>query len=125
MAFYDFTISPSSEQTTATDTIFNLLTGEVDSVMTRRRTRFLPNDILLRSFESDKKTQFLQKYERVDSTRVQLIFNSPSDSLPHLDIIDNPGFINWWKLERSQRNDTLTYWLLPPLSSPQIRSCSV
>lgn len=113
MAFYDFTISPTTERVTATDTVFNLATGEVDSVMTRERTRFLPNDILLRSFESDYKAQFLQKYERVDSTRLSLIFNAPSDSLPRLDIVSHEGYKDWWTLERSAHNDTLTYWLRP------------
>ena len=114
MAFYNFTISPSSERITANDTILNLLTGEVDTVVTRERTRFLPNDILLRSFESDYKAQFLQKYERTDSTRVKLIFNAPSDTLPHLDLVGIDGYKDWYALERSAKNDTLTYWLLPP-----------
>ena len=59
MAFYDVTLSPTSERVNAVDTVFNLLTGEVDTVLNRERTRFLPNDILLRSFESDYKSQFL------------------------------------------------------------------
>lgn len=114
MAFCDFTVSPTSERVEATDTVLDLATGEVDTVITRQRTRFLPNDILLRSFESDYKTQFLQNYQRVDSTRVKMIFNAPSDSLPHLDIVDKPGYKDWWVLEGSERNDTLTYWMLPP-----------
>lgn len=113
MAFYDFTLSPTSERITASDTIYNLLTGEVDTVVSRERTRFLPNDILLRSFESDYKSQFLQKYERVDSTRLSFIFNAPSDSLPQLDIVNKEGYKDWAVLERSLHNDTLTYWLLP------------
>ncbi|MBD5356899.1 MAG: hypothetical protein HDR88_07850 [Bacteroides sp.] len=113
MAFYDFTISPTSERVTANDTVLNLITGEVDTVLTRERTRFLPNDILLRSFESDYKPQFLQKYERVDSTKVSLIFNAPSDTLPMLDLVGIEGYKDWFTLERSAKNDTLTYWLLP------------
>lgn len=114
MAFYDFTVSPTAERVEATDTVFDLATGAVDTVISRQRTRFLPNDILLRSFESDYKTQFLQNYQRVDSTKVKMIFNAPSDSLPRLDIVDMPGYKDWWVLESSERNDTLTYWMLPP-----------
>lgn len=112
LAFYDVTVSPSTTRIETTDTVFNLLTGAVDTVLTRQRTQFLPNDILLRSFESDRKTQYLKKYERVDSTRLYLEFNSPSDSLPIIDIVGHGGKENF-VLERSQRNDTLTYWLLP------------
>lgn len=113
MAFYDFTLSPTSERVMASDTVRNLLTGEVDTVLSRERTRFLPNDILLRSYESDYKSQFLQKYERVDSTRLSFIFNAPSDSLPQLDIVGIEGFKDWSVLERSAGNDTLIYWLRP------------
>lgn len=113
MAFYDVTLSPSAERVTATDTIFNLLTGEVDTVVSRERTRFLPNDILLRSFESDFKSQFLQSYERVDSTRLSFIFNAPAKSLPEISIVGADGYKDWWMLERSEHNDTLTYWILP------------
>ena len=114
MAFYDFTISPYSERIVATDTVLNLMTGAVDTVLTRERTRFLPNDILLRSFESSYKTQFLQKYERVDSTRVRLTLNAPTDTLPTIDLVGIEGYKDWYTLERSAKNDTLTYWLLPP-----------
>ncbi|MDE6422014.1 MAG: Ig-like domain-containing protein [Muribaculaceae bacterium] len=113
MAFYDVLLSPSAERVMASDTVFNLLTGAVDTVLSRERTRFLPNDILLRSFESAYKSQYLQKYERVDSTRLSFIFNSPSDSLPQIDLVNLEGFKDWAVLERSAGNDTLTYWLRP------------
>lgn len=113
MAFYDFTITPTAERVNAIDTVFDLLTGDVDTVLNRERTRFLPNDILLRSFESDYKSQFLQKYERVDSTRLRFIFNAPSETLPEISPVNVEGYKDWWTLERSAKNDTLTYWLNP------------
>ena len=113
-AFYDVLLSPTTELVPATDTIYNLKTGEVDTVISRNRVRYLPNDILLRSFESDYKSQYLQKYERVDSTKIQFIFNAPSDSLPKINVVDHDEFEDWWVLERSAKNDTLTYWMLPP-----------
>lgn len=113
-AFYDFLLSPTTERVMATDTVYNLLTGEVDTVLSRERTRFLPNDILLRSFESDYKSQYLQKYERLDSTRLSFIFNAPSDSLPQLTALGFEELENWYVLERSAKNDTLTYWITEP-----------
>lgn len=113
MAFYDFTLTPTAERVNAVDTVFDLLTGDVDTVLNRERTRFLPNDILLRSFESDYKSQFLQKYERVDSTRLRFIFNAPSETLPEISPVNVEGYKDWWTLERSAKNDTLTYWLNP------------
>lgn len=114
MAFYDLTLSPYAERVEAVDTVLNLISGEVDTVVNRERTRFLPNDILLRSFESDYRSQFLQKYERVDSTRIKFIFNAPSDRLPEIHPVDIEGYKDWWILERSAKNDTLTYWITPP-----------
>lgn len=111
MAFYDVVVSPYSEQIETTDSIFNLTTGDLDTTMTRQRTLFLPNDVLLRSFTSARKQQFIALNQRIDSTRIQLIFNAPQDSAPRLGIVGAPDLKDWYRLERSRRNDTLTYWL--------------
>lgn len=111
MAFYDFTISPSSERIMTTDTVFNLKTGEVDTVISRERTLFLPNDILLRSFESDEKPQYLQKYERQDSTRLNFLFNTKADSIPKIKAVGYEDLEDWYVVEKSARNDSVTFWI--------------
>lgn len=115
LAFYDAIIEPKAEFTTATDTIFDLFTGNVDSLITRQRTRFVPNNILLRSFNTGFKQQYITKYERLDSTRLNFIFNAPADSLPKIDVILTDGSIFPIDMvaitERSATNDTLTFWL--------------
>lgn len=111
LAFYDVEIRPRAERKMTTDTIFNLLTGEVDSITQRERTLWLPNDVLLRSFNSGKRQQYMVKYERVDSTRLSLIFNADTDSLPRLHVLGHPEADKEMILERTQGNDTLTYWL--------------
>ena len=114
MAFYDITLSPYSERITTTDTLINLLTGAVDTVVSRERTLFLPNDILLRSFESDVKSQYLQKYERQDSTRLNFIFNTKADSIPKIRAIGYEDLEDWYVVERSPKNDSVTFWLTKP-----------
>lgn len=111
LAFYDVEVRPRAERILTTDTIYNLLTGEVDTVIQRMRTLYLPNDILLRSFNSGKKQQYMMKYERMDSTRLSLVFNADTDSLPHLRVLGHNATENDMILERTQGNDTLTYWL--------------
>lgn len=115
LAFYDTFISPSAEETVATDTIFNLLTGEVDTVKTRQRVRFVPNNILLRSFNSGYKQQYITKYERVDSTRINFIFNAPAEVMPKFDVIaaeEVPASVSDVAvIERNATNDTLSFWL--------------
>ena len=111
MAFYDVLLSPSSERVTTTDTIFNLKNGEVDTVLTRERTRFLPNDILLRSFESEEKSQYLTNYERQDSTRLNFIFNTKADSIPTIRPVGFEDIQDWYVVEKSAKNDSVTFWI--------------
>ena len=115
MAFYPMKVRPSSERVEATDTVFNAL-GEIDTITTRGRTRFLPNDILLRTFNSLKRPQYLTKYERIDSTKVFFKFNTKMESLPEI-TISNPKHMDFKDviLERNQTNDSLVYWLPEPL----------
>ncbi|MCM1005761.1 MAG: Ig-like domain-containing protein [Prevotella sp.] len=111
MAFYPFPVTPYTEQGVASDTIFNLLTGAVDTVVSRNRTVFLPNNILLSVFDEGYKPQYLVKYERPDSAKLQFIFNSRSASLPTLEILGHGNAANSSVLEHAAYNDTLTYWL--------------
>ena len=118
MAFLDFTVSPEAERAETTDTVYNMLTGQVDTVVKRMRTLFLPNDLLLRSFVSDRRSQYLSKYERLDSTRISLVFNAMADTLPRLGIVGDrlhrEDSSDWYVVERSAHNDTITYWLTDP-----------
>ncbi|MDE6026724.1 MAG: Ig-like domain-containing protein [Muribaculaceae bacterium] len=111
IAFYDFTVSPTSEHVGAIDTIRNSKTGEIDTIINRMRTRFLPNDILLRSFNSQKRSQYLDKYERIDSTKFYYKFNTKAPNLPIIDVLGYPGIMREAILEQSAGNDSLIYWL--------------
>ncbi len=115
MAFYDFEVEPYSRRVTALDSVFDPLTGKLDTVSERQRTQFLPNDIVLRSFNSEIRQQYLSKYERLDSTRVFIKFNTRSDSLPRIRILDMPHNTSLGTLEASERLDSLVWWLSPEL----------
>lgn len=113
LAFYPQPVTPYSEPAMASDTLYNTLTGKIDTVVERPYTRFLPNNILLSMFDEGYKPQYLVKYERPDSARLSFIFNAPSDTLPHISFInmrDEPAF----RLEYSATLDTLSYWLADP-----------
>lgn len=115
MAFYDAIISPYASEGIANDTVFDPKLGTVDSVVNRRRTIYLPNDILMRSFLTRRKQQFISNYSRQDSTRIQLTFNAPNNELPGL-ILTEPQLSgnDWYVMERSQHNDSLTLWIRDP-----------
>lgn len=112
IAFYEVTVSPSAERIETTDTIYNELTAEVDTVHSRMRTRYLPNDVLLRSFNSLIRPQYLSKYERLDTTRVFIKLNTRTDVLPTLSVINPEGAtLDDAVIERNLTNDSLIYWL--------------
>lgn len=111
IAFYDLTVSPTTERVIAKDTIFTPL-GKIDTILDRSRTKFLPNDILLRTFNSLKRSQYLTKYERLDSTRLFLKFNTRASQLPKLAIVEpRTESLNDLILERNLTQDSLVYWL--------------
>lgn len=114
IAFLDSIIVPSIGSREAADTVYNDL-NEIDTIMRATRPTYFPNDILLSMFNEDRKSQYLANNLRVDSTRISLTFAAASDTLPSLSIVgrnDVPD--QWYTLERSQTNDTLTYWIRPP-----------
>lgn len=111
LAFYELTVSPTTESAEVTDTVFNKL-GEVDTVLNRMRTRFLPNDILLRTFNSQIRPQYLAKYERLDTTRLFFKFNTRADSLPKLAVVAPEGeTLDGVVIEKRALNDSIVYWL--------------
>lgn len=114
IAFLDSIIVPSIGSREAADTVYNDL-NKIDTIMRATRPAYFPNDILLSMFNEDRKSQYLANNLRVDSTRISLTFAAASDTLPSLSIVgrnDVPD--QWYTLERSQTNDTLTYWIRPP-----------
>lgn len=117
-AFLPFTVTPFTDRTVANDTIYNMLTGEVDTVLQRERTRFLPNDLLLQMFDTGYRQQYVVNSERQDSTLLRVIFNDRQPSAPALRLLSPSADgipEHWYLAERNERNDTLSYWLTPQL----------
>lgn len=112
IAFLDEIIVPSVGQTEAYDTIYNDK-NQIDTIISAQRPLYLPDDILLSMFNENRKSQYLANNSRVDSTRIQLIFAAPSDTLPTIKLLDKNAPDNWYSLERTKNNDTLNYWIRP------------
>jgi hypothetical protein len=114
IAFLDSLIVPSSIPATRVDTVFKANKKTVDSLVTKSYTRFLPDNIILRSFTSSFKRQFLQKYERPNRSNVVLYFGGPT-LRPRFQLLHtkpNPNFP--LVEERSLQNDTVKYWITDP-----------
>lgn len=117
IAWFEDIIRPTCERIITTDTIRNLYDGSVDTVIQRERTRFLPNNVLLRMFNTGLKPQYLLSYTRPDSTRLEFIFNSPSKTRPRIMIADDETYTVPLRPESSVGNDTLTFWLPKDLAA--------
>lgn len=111
IALYDGVVRPTCERITAYDTVRNLYTGTIDTIVERQRTRFLPNNILLRMFNTGLKTQYLVSYTRPDSARLEFIFNAPDEKQPRISLVDDATYPSPLRAERSVGNDSLTIWL--------------
>lgn len=117
IAWFEDIIRPTSERIEVQDTIRNLYDGSIDTIVPRQRTRFLPNNVLLRMYNTGLKPQYLVSYTRPDSTKLEFIFNSPSKKLPTIMIADDEMYPAPLKAETTVGNDTLTFWLPKELAS--------
>ncbi len=111
IAWFEDVIRPTSERIMAYDTIRDLYTGVIDTIIERERTRFLPNNVLLRMYNTGLKPQYLLSYTRPDSTRLEFIFNSPSKVQPTIMMADDEVYTTPLKAETTVGNDTLKFWL--------------
>jgi len=110
LAFFDQLIEPTSMRATRYDTVYVDTTKKViDTIKAIEYTRFLPDNIVMRSFKSDFQRQYLQKYERTPHT-LTIFFGAPT-KMPELEPLSFDKNDDWALLERSVKNDTLVYWI--------------
>ncbi|MDH6310738.1 uncharacterized protein (DUF2141 family) [Dysgonomonas sp. PFB1-18] len=110
IAFLDEILEPTSTRATRYDTLYVDTSKKViDTIKAIEYTRFLPDNIVLRSFKSSFQRQYLQKYERTPN-KLTIFFGAPTE-MPELEPLSFDGSADWAILERSVKNDTLTYWL--------------
>lgn len=114
IAFNDSIIIPRSMPAVRQDTIFkDSLT--IDTIKTLHYTRFLPDDIVLRSFSSDFKRQYLQKHDRPEQKKLELYFAAPTE-FPKFNLIKPLKIKNdWYIKEQSATNDSITLWITDSL----------
>lgn len=113
IAFLSEIIVPTTEQASRQDSIFDIK-HIFDTVKTINYTRFLPDDIILRSSISSFRRQYLQKYERPADGIIDIYFGAAT-KIPQIEPLNIPEPIDKWSiLERTAGNDTLRYWITDP-----------
>ena len=120
IAFLETIIVPSVVDATRQDTIFNFFDPTViDTILTVGYIRFLPDDIVLRSFTSDFQRRFLQRTDRSEQNILHIYFGSPTE-VPVFELL-SPAVTNndWYVMERTPQNDSIRLWITDPLVAEQ------
>lgn len=109
IAFCDSLIIPRMEGRTRMDTAWvDSLT--YDTIVERAYTHYLPDDIVLRAFKELNRSRSLSKSERLVPHKFTLYFAGQVDTLPvlkGLNFEEKDAFV----IEKSQRSDTIHYWV--------------
>ena len=110
VAFLDSIVVPSSIPAVRQDTVFRD-SVTIDTVIAVNYTRFLPDDILLRSFSSGFQRKYFQKHERIQREKLVVFFAAPTQE-PVFELL-RPASDNdsWYLMEKSKGNDTLSLWI--------------
>jgi uncharacterized protein (DUF2141 family) len=109
IAFHDSLIIPRFEERIRQDTMWKD-TLTIDTIIERKYTHYLPDDLLLRSFKEINYSQSLVKSERLVPQKFTLYFSERADTLPTLtglDFNETDAFVT----EKSTGNDTIHYWI--------------
>ena len=114
IAFLDSTFMPSSEFAMRNDTVFiDSLT--IDTIHKVKYTRFTPDDILLRSFESGFQRQYLQKHERSAPHKLDLFFAAPTKAAKFTLLEPSTTSDKWYVKESNINNDSVSIWITDSL----------
>lgn len=109
LAFNDSLVIPRWEERIRQDTTWvDSLT--IDTVVERKYTYYLPDNVILRSFKEDLFSQYLMKNERLTLEKFTLYFAAKADTLPvlkGLNFDERDAFI----IEKNLTNDTIHYWV--------------
>ena len=112
IAFLDEVIIPSATVTSHIDTIYSDTTRTViDTVMTHSTTRFFPDSLVLFSFNEGFKPLYLSKHDRRDRERLLVTLSDATTKLMHITPVNFEAKQDWYIVERSSTNDTLTFWI--------------
>jgi hypothetical protein len=113
IAFLDTLIRPFAKMIETPDTV------KKDSVVMRKSSLLLPDNIVLYAFKEDHDHQYIVKTERKDPVKCFIAFKQPlADSLT-LSPVDFTPQGNWNILELNVAKDTLVCWITDTLLSSQ------
>ncbi len=110
VAFLDSIIVPSSMPAVRQDTVF-IDSITVDTIKTVNYTRFMPDDIVLRTFDSGFKRKYREKHERPVREKLSVFMSAPTEMSTFELIQPETTDSVWYEMERSIENDTISLWI--------------
>lgn len=111
IAFLDELIMPTTSEFSSQDTIFTY-DRRIDTVMEATHTLYLPNDLLLCMFNENYRSHYVKQTARPEANKLYMLFGSPNDTLPELNIIKPAEHSDdWFRVERTPANDSIFYWI--------------
>lgn len=112
IAFLDSLVIPSTLDRQVQDTIWQDQDSTIiDTIKTHGEILYLPNDIVLRSFNEGKATKYLDDASRQDSVHLNIRFASKMPELPTISLLDSLESPIELIAEPNPTLDTLTYWI--------------
>ncbi len=129
LAMYDSLLTPSCYRDLATDTLWKdtvtqrMVEGErvrdtltiVDTIITKEKTFYKPDSIVLVYFKEDKVRQYFIRAVREQRHLFTLYFNSAQHDLPTVKPLGS-DWLKYTLCQPSENNDTINYWLTDSLA---------
>ncbi|MCH5327581.1 MAG: Ig-like domain-containing protein [Coprobacter sp.] len=109
IAFLDSTVTPSVETFLRADTLWTD-TVTIDTIVVTQVAEYAPKDILLKVFNENFKSHYLEKNERPSPRKFSLYFSAANDTLPEMKPL-NFEHDDWAYIEKNVTNDTIHYWI--------------
>ena len=109
IAFLDSIVVPEMTTSYHQDTVWKD-SVTIDTIVVHNHIDYQPNDLLIYSFNENKKSQYFEKAERLEKNKMTLYFGAPSDTLPKLEGL-NFDIEDWAIIETVPTNDTILYWI--------------
>ena len=114
IAFMDSIIVPSFVPAIRVDTVFKADKKTIDTLVTKAYTHFMPDNIVLRSFSTPFKRQFLQKGDRPNRNTI-MIYTAGQKENAKIQLLNAEKSSDFPLIEeRGYSNDTTKYWITDP-----------
>ena len=112
IAFIDSLIVPTTQGTIIHDTLWaDVDSTTVDTIISRGELLYLPNNLLLKSFNEGKLTRYLDDVSRPDSVHINVRFAARMPELPVFSVVDSLESPIELIAESNLTMDTLVFWI--------------